>query len=205
MNTAALNQMWHDFVPFVKQTVIVADCDFYTAAADQFTITVVGDETGKCEHPFETVLEELFVKQVISCPEDMIGFFLHVSSHQRCDLFWKTCPTPMDQFTPDQLDFIEEVYNQRLVSIVAPQYYNAFPRINALYDVYKGYDVAKRRSLQTMFTKQSNTGNDTYDTVHTWLYRRDPLNLSTFQQYMNIWSLLIKDPHCAAVIAAYES
>jgi hypothetical protein len=97
------------------------------------------------------------------------------------------------------------VYNQRLVSVVAPDFYKAFPTINAIYDVYKGFDVAKRKPLQTMFTTQCDTGNPLFDTIHRWLYDNDPLSQNTFTMYMQLWAVSLKDPQIAAVIAAYES
>lgn len=205
MDTQTLNNLWQNIIPPLKRSCIVADHDFYNAAADQFTITVVDDETDKCERPYETVLEAGFVYALATTRRDLVGFFLHVASHQRCDLFWQRCPVPMEQFTPHQLDFIEEVYNQRLVSVVAPYFYDAFPTVNQMYDVYKGFDVAKRRPLQTMFTKQCQTGNRQFDTVHRWLYDNDPLNQNTFTMYMKFWQLFMKNVPCVQAIEQYES
>jgi hypothetical protein len=197
--------MWRDYVPVVQQQVIVADYEFYTVAAEQFTISIVDDESDKWEKPYETVLEEPFAKQVINGPEDLIGFFLHIASHQRCDLFWQQCPVPMEQFKPHQLDLIEEVYNQRLVSVVAPSYYDAFPSVNALYDQYKGFNVAKRRPLQTMFNRVCDTGNRQFNVIHHWLYGNDPLSQQTFNTYMKFWSMCLKDNSHAEAIDAYEA
>lgn len=198
------NQMWRELLPYVDSTII-ADREFYLDAAHKFTISVVADETDKWEQPFETVLEQAFAEQSIKDPKDLIAFFLHVASHQRCDLFWQRCPVPMNQFTPIQLDLIEEVYNQRLVSVVAPTYYTAFPTVNALYDQYKGFDVAKRRPLQTMFTRECDTGDTQLNEVHTLLYNSDPLQQSTFNAYMRVWSLLLTKSRIAAMIVEYET
>ncbi len=198
------NQQWQQLLPYVD-SVIVADRDFYVDAARKFMITVVDDETDKWEQPFETVLEQSFAEQMIKDPKDLIAFFLHVASHQRCDVFWKRCPVPMEQFTAIQLDLIEEVYNQRLVSIVAPTCYDAFPIVNAAYDVYKGFDVAKRRPLQTMFTKVCDTGDDQLNELHRLLYSANPLEQTTFNSYMRVWSLLLSKPHVVEMIEQYEN
>lgn len=198
------NEQWLQLLPYVD-SVIIADREFYLDAARKFTVTVVEDETDKREQPFETVLEQSFAEQMIKDPKDLIAFFLHVASHQRCDVFWKRCPVPMEQFTAIQLDLIEEVYNQRLVSTVAPTYYDAFPKVNAAYDVYKGFDVAKRRPLQTMFTTQCQTGMVELDQLHTMLYSLDPLNHHTFTTYMVMWQFLLKDSRVSTLIEQYES
>jgi hypothetical protein len=205
MDTNSINELWRQITPKLKQEYIVADREFYCDAADKFTIKLVEDDTDKHELPFETILPTHFVYIIGATYSDLVGFFLHVASHQRCDLFWQRCPVPMEQFSAIQLDLIEEVYNQRLVSVVAPDYYEAFPTINALYDVYKGFNVAKRKPLQTMFTKVCDTGIVTFDAVHEWLYRSDPLQQATFNNYMQVWSILLAKQELAAVITEYEN
>lgn len=205
MDTNLLTDIWQQLLPKLKEEYIVADRAFYCDAADRFTIKVVDDETGKNELPFETVLEAKFAASLAVTPGDLVGFFLHVASHQRCDLFWQRCPVPMEQFSAIQLDLIEEVYNQRLVSVVAPDFYEAFPTINAIYDVYKGFNVAKRKPLQTMFTKVCNTGDVQLDVLHQSLYNANPLDQTTFNIYMHVWSLLLSKPQIVAMIEQYES
>jgi hypothetical protein len=205
MNTTTFNQDWQDLAPIIKRSFIAADHEFYKTAVDQFKLTIVDDETDKWEKPYEAVLEAGFVDKAIEDVLDLMGFFLHASSHQRCDIFWQQCPVPMDMFTPHQLDFIEEVYNQRLVSVVAPDFHSAFPIMNARYDEYKGVDVAKRRPLQTMFSPNCDTGVDILNALHAWLYRNNPLSQQTFDTYMRAWFVLIDDPYIVQIIVDYES
>lgn len=205
MDTSTLNQLWRNALPVVKHEVIVADREFYNTAADLFTITVVPDETDKWERPYETVIEQPFASQNIAFSGDLVGFFLHVASHQKCDTFWQQCNVPMDTFPATHLDFIEEVYNQRLVSVVAPSFYDAFPSVNTLYDQYKGFDVAKRIPLQTMFTRVCDTGIPAFDAIHMWLYNHDPLKVRTFQVYMTLWRGLLQNYQCGSILDQYES
>lgn len=205
MDTDTINDMWRQITPRLKQEYIVADREFYCAAADKFTLKLVEDDTDKNELPYETILPTHFVYIIGTTYGDLIGFFLHVASHQRCDLFWQRCPVMMEQFSAIQLDLIEEVYNQRLVSVVAPDFYDAFPTINALYDVYKGFNVAKRKPLQTMFTKVCDTGDDQLNELHRLLYNTNPLEQTTFNSYMRVWSLLLSKPHVVEMIEQYEN
>lgn len=198
-----LNQQWQEILPSVKETIIIADRQFYWPAADQFTIVLVDDETGKAEQPYQTILESAFAEQVIRSVYDLPGFFLHVASHHRCDVLWSKCPTPMCGFTPDQLDFVEEIYNQRLVNIVAPTYYEAFPAYCITYGHYKGYNDTIRLRLQTAFTQQCDTGNSMIDQLHRWLYQCDPLHQLTFNGYMQAWALLLADQSVSNLIQRY--
>lgn len=204
MNTEQLTEQWRTLVPLLKST-IQADREFYTAAVDKFSIVVVSDETNKHEAPYQTVIEYGFAVAEIRTRYDLIGFFLHIASHHKCDQLWEKCPTLMSTFTPDQLDFIEEVYNQRLVSVVAPNYYDLFPETTHRYDLYKQFNVDNRRQLQTMLTQRVATGDTLLDELHQWLYSSDPLLQQTFNGYIRLWSLLVTEPTVSELIDQYES
>ena len=205
MNADTLNRDWRDFAPTIKRSIIACDHDFYDAAVDKFTVSIVADESNKWEKPFETVLEAEFAEQEVEDVLDLLGFFFHVASHQRCDLFWEKCPVPMNTFTPHELDLIEEIYNQRLVKTVAPEWHSAFPLINMRYDEYKGFDVAKRQPLQTMFGPRCDTGIAELNTLHAWLYDSYPLSQQTFNTYMHMWTVLLGVPKIKEAIVDYES
>ena len=181
-----------------KQEMYIPD-PFYVDAIDRFSMTLIPndqDSIDKDEQRGNVSLPGTYFEWYYKTEYDIAASFMHIISHEYCDELWKTCPTPMDRFSDTELDFLEEVYNQRLIQLVMPSVYSKMAKHLAWYDSYRGHQYSvERASMISLLTQQPDVPPDLQILVelHHRLYRNDALSPVTFNWYVAAWDKFLED------------
>lgn len=185
-----------EFREFAK-SYLKSDIEFYGNAVDQFSLQVVPDELSSAEDrdepPYGSILACSAFAKHVNTAADLMTHLLHSASHQRCDILWQRCPVPMNSINEQYLDWIEEIYNQRLVKVVAPDAFQQFPQALADWDRMDNKIIPVTRvDMQQMLLDDTKHPNQRLQQLHDWLYTVDPLDQRVFNQYMKVWVWLLE-------------
>ena len=193
--------------PLVEKALI-ADKGFFLSGLDHYSLTVVSDEeeANKEEPDFGTMLPLSYFNSDIHSAEDVVVHYLHVMGHKKCQAFWKQISVPYNDFQIGEVHFLEEMYNRRLFSRVAPESQSRF------YECFKqGGKVRKfanpelREIINTVLnTSVSNDVPDFLARIHEKLYRFDPLLLQSFHWYVLYFHTAVQCGEFRQLVEAYD-
>lgn len=196
---------WIGSSQFQKEASLYIMSGQYIKALSGYSMVVVSDQcdnSNKQELPFQTIIGETFFANHINDTGDVLCHALHAISHQFCDVLWVNCPTPMDTLTPDELDFFEEIYNQRLAYAVAPTLHDRFPRALEDYNIYQNdQSTPAQLSALSLLTLTPSSHVEELNQLHRWLYGADPFNQATFDQYIQTCVELVEYPQVNEMIS----
>lgn len=197
-----------DQLPGLAEKCIVQDRDFFLSGLDRYQFIVIDDEENdtKEEPDYATMAPLSFYAQHVRSANDVMTQYAHVMGHKKCDALWQKCLIPKQIFSRSEIDLIEETYNQRLFSLVAPSICESFYKTFVAYGRYRGYkDQASREILNSLLTKKVHP--DLFSSlkqIHTYLYQYNPLTQKTFNNYIRMWSVVLKIPEVKRSIAQYD-
>lgn len=193
--------------PLVERTLI-ADKGFFLSGLDRYSLTVVEDEDDdvKEEPDFGTVLPLSYFNSDISSAEDVIVHYLHVMGHKKCQAFWKQISVPYNDFKIGEVHFLEEMYNQRLFSRVAPELHARFYECFKRGSEFRNFvNPALRETINTVLDKTVSTGVPVFlSRIHEKLYRFDPLLLQSFHWYVLYFHTAIQCGEFRQLVEAYD-
>ena len=192
--------------PMVER-VLIADKDFFLSGLDQYSLTIIADEDNeeKEESDFGTMLPLSYFNSDITSAEDVVVHYMHVMGHRKCQAFWKKISVPYNDFHIGEIHFLEEMYNQRLFSRVAPELYHRF------YECFKRggqlrsfANLPLRETINTVLdTKVATEVPDFLARIHEKLYRFDPLLLQSFNWHVLYFHTALQYGHLRQLIEEY--
>jgi len=184
---------------------------FFVQALDKFNFQVVGVEEGfKMDEPeygciFNTDRFNLQLRNY----DDLLAQVIHTCLHEWCELAWFNTPTPKQSFTAIELDVLEELYGQALMSHIAPYRYELFPDNLREYFEFVNKNTEDTKpvfdkifGLMT-FAIGSKVEDSRLCTVMTWLYASNVLDQPTFARFIALCDALIKHTDFRAIIQEY--
>lgn len=180
--TLKLNSRWQELKRDAIASLLVQD-DAYTDALMGFNVSVVPDQHGtsaKLESQFQTIIPISKVYLFIS-DSDLIGSALHIASHEWCRIRWLKSPVQKSIFSVPELDFAEEVYNQRLISITSANHFSTLFNHMVRWDD-QAVNNEIRLNLLTLLTTDAKV--EYLADLHKWLYQSDPFTQKTFDYYV---------------------
>jgi len=180
-------------LPNAAKQFLVHDQDFYHSGLERFSLRVIPDEENatKEEAEFETVLPVWFFEKAINYPSDVFTLYVHLMGHEKCKLFWQSCPTDKSQFSDQEVDFIEEIYVQRLTRHVAPATFLQYYSFYDLFDSQGKYaDRQLRKDFNLLLSARPlvNTIPSYMVRIVKHLYNQDPLLQKTFDWYIALFA-----------------
>jgi hypothetical protein len=188
--------------------IIVKDADFFLSGLDKFNMAIISndEESTKQEPDYGSLLPESFASAVISTADDIPVHYIHIMGHKKCPGFWGNSPVKSQDFEDSQVEFMDEVYIQRLASEVAPTEYRAYPEGIEVYDQMFGQTSSARTLLNSLLTNSANSGvPQSLQSIHQSLYTADPLLQETFNAYVAGWAQALKDPAVKDLVDSYNS
>ena len=204
---ALARQYVSELRPLVEKALI-ADKGFFLSGLDQYSLTVIADEDNeKKEEPdFGTVLPLGYFNSDIFSAEDVVVHYLHVMGHKKCQAFWKQIPVPYNDFQIGEIHFLEEMYNQRLFSRVAPELYNRFYECFKQGSQFRNFaNLSLRETINTVLdTKVADEVPEFLARIHEKLYRFDPLLLQSFHWYVLYFHTALQYGHFRKLIEEYN-
>jgi hypothetical protein len=196
-------------LPQLAATLVIADVEFWQSGLDKYQFIVISDESNetKDEPQFCTMLPLSFFNKYIKSSTDVFVHYMHVMGHKKCYELWKQSSTSMYTMNKSELDFIEEIYNQRLFSVVSPSIYDSFYQCVLDYDKTMPWKYRQLRAmLNTLLTKQPYPGiPDLITQLHTELYVNDPLSAETFTRVMWMWTKLLTLNQVREAVVLYDT
>lgn len=203
---ALARQYVSELRPLVEK-ILIADKGFFLSGLDQYSLTVIADEDNeKKEEPdFGTMLPLGYFNSDIFSAEDVVVHYLHVMGHKKCQAFWRKIDVPYNDFRIGEIHFLEEMYNQRLFSRVAPElyqpFYECFKRGN---EFRKFVNPALREIINTVLDKTvSDEVPILLSRIHEKLYRFDPLLLQSFHWYVLYFHTAVQHGEFRSLIESY--
>lgn len=196
-----------DLRPLVEET-LVADKRFFLSGLDHYSLTVVADESNevKEEPDFGTVLPLSYFNSDIFSAKDIVVHYMHVMGHKKCQTFWKQIAVPYNDFQIGEVHFLEEMYNQRLFSRVAPELYNRFYECFKRAGQFRNFvNKTLRETINTVLDRKVSFEEPVYlARIHEKLYRFDPLLLQSFHWYVLYFHTSLKYGDFRQLIEAYD-
>lgn len=175
---------------------IKSDHDFFLSSVDKFTLTIIDDcvNSSKIEPEFGSMIPKSLADIIITDDKSVVVHYVHIMCHKKCKELWKNCPVPYHFFKHHEIDFIEEMYNQRLISEVAPELYDDFYQIMKYFDEIISPSNKFRPIANTVLTIVPNDLLPrTLLDIHQQLYLSDPLMQNTFDNFITSWFKWLKD------------
>ena len=213
-SNAELNELIRTYItsePFFLtiRDYLHTDDAFFLDLVDQFNV-VIYDGGEKAERDMECWLERNYFLATVTTWNDLITHFFHLACHKKCESLWKQIRTDKSQFTSAEIDFFEEIYNQRIMSIVAPDLYWAF--VDAMTDyihLVKDHPSNPltperrriRREIVSLLRPRSDSSSGYLNILHQTLYAKGPLKVRTFSDYMTTASALRELPCVRRIIS----
>ena len=165
--------------------IIRLDNEFLKSGLARYKFTINPDEQNdsKSEADFETVLPLSYCERTGVSVFDIATHYMHVMAHKKCAHYWKSCPVPMSSFTSNEINFIEEMFNQRYIRAVSPPCYTRF---YYLFDEYDRFLRFENRLLREDYNRLlsgdpiPNTVPEYLQVICEQLYQSDPLLQATF-------------------------
>ena len=195
-------------LPSLVERSLIADKDFFLSGLDQYSLTVVADEDNvvKDEPDFGTVLPLGYFNSDIFSAEDVVVHYMHVMGHKKCQAFWKQIAVPYNDFQIGEVHFLEEMYNQRLFSRVAPELHNRFYECFKRGEQFRNFvNRSLRETINTVLDKTVSLGVPDYLVrIHEKLYRFDPLLLQSFHWYVLYFHTALQYGDFRQLIEAYD-
>ncbi len=204
---ALARQYVSELRPLVEK-VLIADKGFFLSGLDQYSLTVIADEDNeKKEEPdFGTVLPLGYFNSDIFSAEDVVVHYLHVMGHKKCQAFWKHTPVPYNDFQVEEVHFLEEMYNQRLFSRVAPGLHSRFYECFKRADQFRNFvNQDLRKILHTVLDMKVSEGVPYFlMRIHEKLYRFDPLIAQCFQWHALYFYDALQHENFRELVQAYD-
>lgn len=187
-----------------------ADKEFFMSGIEKYSLTVIDDvdnNENKNEPDYGTMLPISFAQQDILEAKDVVVHYLHVMGHKKCMEFWKKCPYDRNRFKSNELDFIEEMYNQRLFMIVAPEQHIRFFNCFVAYDQFRPFKNRDARDvLNSLLQIKPHEEVPLYlKHIHERLYAADPLSQITFNRYIGDFMDALARTSFSVVIQHYDA
>lgn len=182
---------------------IVADHEFWYDAAQQYTVAFTTEPDATSPAFTSTFTVDYFLTY-INTDEDLRGHFFHVGTHERCQWMWRKCPVIISLFNEHYLDVIEDVYGQRLLSVVAPGQYGGVKQriVNCL--ASRGQTLTPlREEINTLMTQEPSTTFPIFNAIHAWLYAANPLEQTTFDTYIKVWLCAVSNDEVQYALTEY--
>jgi hypothetical protein len=145
----------------------------------RFEILTYPDNNPRPEDlPFKTIVPESQYPIIFQNQDDVTANCLHVCGHQFIERMWYNIRVPKGTFTDSQIDFLEDIYIQSVVSQIAPKYLELYPqqllRINAVQSFDPDIPPMKL--------------------IIEWLHSTEErLNTTVFEKYCFLFSKLFKE------------
>jgi hypothetical protein len=196
-----------DDAKIIIPNYITKDFDFFVSGIDKFTLSTIPDNqfNDKEEPDFGVLLPESGVRNYIHKPEDIIVHYIHIMCHKKCKIFWKTSAVPYYFFRKHEIEFIEEMYNQRLMDVVAPLMYDEFIAIYKIAEQFSTKSNDFTVAMNTVLTKEpSALLPEWLHKIHKDLYSADPLLSETFNEYIKAWFENFAKHNVREIIKNYE-
>lgn len=197
-----------DQLPSLADKHIVQDREFFLSGLDNYQFIVIADDENenKEEPDYASMMPLSFYTENVLTGLDVLTQYAHVMGHKKCNQLWLKCPTPKQFFSRHEIDFIEEMYNQRLFSLVAPAIYDNFYRTFLNYGKYRGTKHPELvEVLSSVLTRKVHPDLlASLKQIHTGLYQYNPLNQKTFNQYIRLWTVALRIPEVKRSIALYD-
>lgn len=165
--------------------------DFFCSGLDKYCLTVIEDKDneGKDEKDYETILPLSYYLAEIKSVKDVVPHYLHVMGHKKCNEFWRKCPVPRQNFSQNKINYIEEIYNQRLFDCISPDANRSFYKAFASYQEHCAFaykDKRMRELLNSMLTHNPDRSLPYYMIELHWnLYNLNPFEQSTFNFFID--------------------
>lgn len=186
-----------------------ADKDFFLSGIEKYSLTIVddADNEDKDEPDYGTVLPLSFFQYDIKKAKDVVVHYIHIMGHKKCMEFWKKCPYMRNQFTRDELHFMEEMYNQRLFMIVAPEQHKRFFNCFVEYDRYRPFKHQDLRDiLNSLLQTKLHPEVPMYlRLIHENLYSFDPLAQVTFNRFVREFGMALTTTSFRELIEHYDA
>jgi hypothetical protein len=186
---------------------VINDNEFFLSGLDKFTLNVIQDHENdtKEESDYGSLLPVSVANTLLTKPQDVVVHYIHVMCHKKCKQLWIHCPVRYDFFKRYEIDFIEEIYNQKLIDTVAPKCYTEFHALIESYDQILGQTTVIRTTLNTLLTRTPDQVlTKTICDIHKKLYESDPLDQATFNSYIGSWYKLFQINEIREIIRLYE-
>lgn len=191
----------------VALSYIEANIPFFREGIERYQLLTIPDDADtpdKKEPDTGTLLGVSYFIKYVRTIEDVCAHMMHVLCHELCDQMWSKIAFPMETFSVDQLDFMEEIYNQRIVDVVAPRLHAEFPRVLKEFETHNREITDYRAQVQTTLTHSAVVEAQSLQMLHAWLYQSNPLQLQVFDTYMRMWKQMFDvDPEIKALSKNY--
>jgi hypothetical protein len=207
-NTLALTYLLD--LPQLADAIVEKDRDFFLSGLNAYSFKVILDEENaeKKEPVLGTLMGVSLFNKCVYCSVDLLIHYLHVMAHEKCSSFWKKIRVPYNDFTEKEINFFEELYNQRLLEVVAPVVSDDFYKIICAYDETVEFkNPILRKNINTLFTSHLNQYvPSVLITFKRKLARLDPLEVSTFYWAASYFHNLFKSNsfHFRELVKSYE-
>ena len=193
--------------PLVEKA-LVADKSFFLSGLDKYSLTIIADEDNedKEEPDFGTMLSLSYFNAGIHSAEDVVVHYLHVMGHKKCQAFWRKIDVPYNDFRIGEVHFLEEMYNQRLFSRVAPELHSRFYECFKLASRLHGFvNRTLRETLGSVLDMRvSNETPHFLARIHEKLYQFDPLLVQSFNWYVLYFHTALQHGNLRELIEAYD-
>jgi hypothetical protein len=185
--------------------------EFFVQALDKFNFRIVGVEEGfKMDEPeYGCIFNTARFKLQMRNYDDLLAQVIHTCLHEWCELAWINTPVPKHSFTAIELDVLEELYGQALMSHIAPYRYELFPDNLREYFEFVNKNTEDTKpvfdkifGLMT-FAIGSKVENPQLCAVMTWLYANNVREQRTFAQFIVLCNALIHQTDFRSVIQEY--
>lgn len=204
----AAREYLKDLRPAVKKVLVGLDDGFFLSGINHFNVTVVADQDwGKIEEPdYGVIIPLSLFKLDITSVESLVVHYLHVMGHKKCGEFWQRVRTPRHEFLREEVDFFEEMYNQRLFEWMAPTEHVRFATCFTVYNAHRPFAYPElRMQLDTLLTRVVDPAVPQYlRKMHEELYHNNPLGPSLFSWYAKVFHLALQSTDLRELIRKYE-
>jgi hypothetical protein len=200
---------YHLQLPALIDKSILVDIDFWKSELNTYQFVVIDDalNSSKEEPPYCTMVPLSFFVDNIKSPLDILVQYIHVMGHEKCRQLWLQSIAPRRLLSRDEIDFVEEIYNQRLFSVVAPSVYDPFYQSFVAYEkVFNWTHPDLRMILNTLLTQTPHPNvPPPMIQIHSYLYSNDPLDQNTFDRVMWMWIKLLTTSSARELIQLSET
>ena len=195
------NAQAQDFVyqlPSLVLETLISHKHFFLSGLDKYSLTVIADKDNKNkdERDYETILPLSYFLAEVKTAKDVVPHYLHVMGHKKCDELWQRCPVPRQSFKQNQINYIEEIYNQRLFDVIGTDISGSFYKAFVSYQEHCTFaykDKKMRKLLNSMLTRTPDPALPRrLVELHWSLYNQDPFEQSTFNFFIDTFAKLLQ-------------
>lgn len=193
------NRITQEYVDRLYEVIgdyVFYNLEFYKSGLSKFTLGIIPDAEEsfyKKETDFGTLIPLSLFDTNVNDILDVLSFYMHIMTDKECEGLWKKCPVPHCFFTYHEVTFIEDMYAQRIMDMVAPKCFDVYIGHMRRHTEIMGLGSSTlHQHMDSLYTRVPDVGvPPAARLIHAWLYESDPHSQVTFNRFVSAWQSLL--------------